>query len=298
MERVATMKSIHTPIPSTYFLNLSQSYIYFSYPNQHRTCSKCGSKDHLGKSKCPSFSTITPWKRENVINLSPLDFPPLPKSQAQSDNKDSPLNVPNGTPTHTADTPDATLEKNPSNAPTVTSELDDLAPEKTPTDDQPPPDTPGVTLEKTLSIAPAVTLEQDDLTPMDQPPPLESTPSKTPTQMKNTSNAITEPRNQEFILEKNQPNAQIPDKSPSNATSVKTDQKFILETNPLNAHSLDKSPLNPSNEKTQPDHIPEKSPLYTHKLEKGLMYTDQNLTSFSPHLLRQTAARDKAHTYV
>ena len=169
----------------------------------------------------------------------------------------------------------------------MTSELDDPTPEKTPTDDQPLLDTPGDTLEKNLSMALAVSMEQDYLH-MGQPPPLENTPPQTPTQMKSTSNAITEPRNQEFILEKNHPNAQIPVKSPSNATSVKSDLKPILESNPLNAHSPGKSPLNHSSEITKPKHIPEKSPLNT----------DPILTSVSPHHLRQTAARDKAQTYV
>ena len=81
MERYAIMKNITTPIPSTYFLNLSQSYIYFSYPNQQRTCTKCGDPDHHG-GECSIIKTTAPSKRENVLNFSYTDFPTLnpPKS--------------------------------------------------------------------------------------------------------------------------------------------------------------------------------------------------------------------------
>ena len=289
MERTAIMKSIHTPIPSTYFLNLSQSYIYFSYPNQFRTCTKCGAKDHRGKEKCPVFSSIAPWNRENVIKLSTLDYPPLPQPIFQLDNKIIPKNAPIGAPTLTDGTPDDTLEKNLTNAVGVTTDLTG--------------DTPDDTLEKNPSNAPGVATDHDHSTiltqdPMGQLPQLENISPKNPTQMKSTSYAETESINQETILEGNQPNAHIPDSSSSNATSVKTNLKFIQEANPLNALTLGKNPQNSTNKETKPNHILEKSPLNTPTLEKGLTNADPKDSSFSPHQLRQTVARAKDHTYV
>ena len=81
MERYAIMKNITTPIPSTYFLNLSQSYIYFYYPNQQKTCTKCGDPEHHG-GKCSIIKTTAPSKRENVLNFSYTEFSTLnpPKS--------------------------------------------------------------------------------------------------------------------------------------------------------------------------------------------------------------------------
>ena len=116
------------PIPSTYYLNLTQSYIYFSYLNQQKTCTKCGSKDHLGR--CPIFQNTVPWKRGNVLNLNlpEEDFPPL--------QKDSPKIAPEATPANNDDTSETTLEKNLSNAKNVTTDPCDLTrkqtPEKTP----------------------------------------------------------------------------------------------------------------------------------------------------------------------
>ena len=76
MERYAIMKSITTPIPSTYFLNLTQSYIYFSYPNQQKTCTKCGDLYHHG-GECSIIKTTAPSKRANVVNFSYTEFPNL-----------------------------------------------------------------------------------------------------------------------------------------------------------------------------------------------------------------------------
>ena len=81
MERYALMKEITQAIPSTYFLNLTQSYIYFSHPNQERTCHRCGSCYHHGLD-CPISKTTAPSKRDNVMNLDPDEFPELSNPHA------------------------------------------------------------------------------------------------------------------------------------------------------------------------------------------------------------------------
>ena len=267
MERVAIMKSLHTPIPSTYFLNLSQSYIYFSYPNQHKTCTKCGSKDHRGQ--CPIFSTTAPWKRGNVIKFSSEDFPLLQKPLALSNNKDSPKNEPNKTPIHMDATQENTPEKNPPNATIVATVPDDPTKETTPPVAQP-------SLDNTQST---VQNAKTDLS-------LEETLSNASSQMNSTFNADNDLSYQESMLEKNLPNALQPAKSPSNNATVQSVLKSTPERNPLNAHTLGESPINATNVETNLEHILEKNPN-----------TDFKMSNFSPHQLRQTNSR-KSHTYV
>ena len=267
MERVAIMKSIHTPIPSTYFLSLSQSYIYFSYPNQHRTCTKCGSKDHRGQ--CPIFSTTAPWKRENVIKFSPDDFPLLQKPLALSNNKDSPKNEPNKTPIHMDATLENTPEKNPPNATIVDTVHDDSTKETTSPVAQP-------SLDNTQST---IQTANTDLS-------LEETLSNASSQIISTINADNDSSYQESMLEKNLPNALQPAKSPPNNATVQLDLKSTPERNPLNARTLGESPLNASNVKTNLEPILEKK-----------TNTDLKMSTFSPHQLRQTNSR-KSHTYV
>ena len=74
MERTAYMNSMKYPIPSTLLVNLTGTYIYFSYPRQIRTCNRCGSQDHtspdctvVDRKKKDSY--IRPENRDNVINL-------------------------------------------------------------------------------------------------------------------------------------------------------------------------------------------------------------------------------------
>ena len=90
MERTAIMKTIKRPIPSTYYLNLTQSYIYFSHPNQHRTCIKCGDPSHFGDN-CPVLKTTAPSERDNALKFSPDEFPDLTRHSNWPNRK---INVP------------------------------------------------------------------------------------------------------------------------------------------------------------------------------------------------------------
>ena len=82
MDRVAYMKEITKPIPSTLLLNVTGTYIYFSYPSQKRTCNRCGSSDHTAPTcnvneREDKENFIKPHKRENAFHLSLEDFPDL-----------------------------------------------------------------------------------------------------------------------------------------------------------------------------------------------------------------------------
>ena len=249
MERVATMKTIHTPIPSTYYLNLTQSYIYFSYLNQQKTCTKCGSKTHLGR--CPIFQSTVPWKRENVLNLSESqlnlpeeDFPPLQKQ--------NPQNMPEATPDINDDTPETTLEKNLTNAseeaPPATNDA-----------------TPETTQEKNLSNAkydtqPPLDLSNQSKTHIDHLPPLEKNLSNGPKIEGNPFNAIKEKTNLEIIPEKNLSNSLPLETNTYNAENTKTNQEFILEKTHSKNPTLEISQKHDLNASSDPAHILEKNP--------------------------------------
>ena len=89
IERTAYMRKLSTPIPSTLLINLTKTYIYFSYPNQIPTCNRYGSVDHAA-SNCPvadrteKTSYVRPQERENAFQLLYTDFPDLPNSGAKS----------------------------------------------------------------------------------------------------------------------------------------------------------------------------------------------------------------------
>ena len=89
MERTAYMRKLSTPIPPTLLINLTKTYIYFSYPNQIPTCNRCGSVDHAA-SNCPvadrteKTSYVRPQERENAFQLLYTDFPDLPNSGVKS----------------------------------------------------------------------------------------------------------------------------------------------------------------------------------------------------------------------
>ena len=100
MERTAYLQYMKIPIPSTLLVNLTGTYIYFSYPRQIRTCNRCGSLDHTAPD-CPvddrkdKDSYVRPENRENVINLQydyDKEFPGMPTGnteQTHSDEKSS-----------------------------------------------------------------------------------------------------------------------------------------------------------------------------------------------------------------
>ena len=102
-ERIVYMRQINIPIPSTLLINLTDTYIYISYPNQERTCNRCGSLDHTAK-ECFVANTknqdssrneeyIRPDRRPNAINLSHVEFPNLPSQAVHSGRTSSDENV-------------------------------------------------------------------------------------------------------------------------------------------------------------------------------------------------------------
>ena len=299
MERVATMKSIHTAIPSTYYLNLTQSYIYFSYLNQPKTCTKCGSKDHLGK--CPIFQNIVPWKRGNVLNLNlpEEDFPPL--------QKDSTKIVPEATPAINDDTPETTLEKNLPNAKNVTADPCDLEQKQTP--EKTPPDA-----QKDISdTQPTLDISNQTKKHTDHLPTPEEILSNGPIMEENSFNAGKEKTKLEHIPEKNLSISLSPKNNPYNAENIKTNQECILEKNLSNHLTQEKSQKHAQNMSKDQEPIPEKNlsidltqgkgqinaisvaTEHEPKLEENLINVQK--PEFSPPNLRLTTAR-KAHTYV
>ena len=85
-ERIAYMDTIHHPIPSTLFVNLIATPIYFSYAGQIPTCNRCGDKSHLTKDCVVSNRKnknvyIRPENRPNSFILSDENFPSLPDSK-------------------------------------------------------------------------------------------------------------------------------------------------------------------------------------------------------------------------
>ena len=110
MERTAYMHNLTTPIPSTLLVNLTGTYIYFSYPNQIRTCNRCGESDHTAP-ECPvndrkhRSSYVKPENRGNVININyDEDFPDTLGSTIPKSNSDN-AGTPDSQPDHSVDIP-------------------------------------------------------------------------------------------------------------------------------------------------------------------------------------------------
>ena len=95
MERTAYMRKLNKPIPSTLLVNLTGTYIYFSYPSQIPTCNRCGSIDHSANG-CPVADRserdtyIRPDERANVFHLTYTaeEFPVLPGSDIKASSAD------------------------------------------------------------------------------------------------------------------------------------------------------------------------------------------------------------------
>ena len=336
MERYAIMKSITKPIPSTYFLNITQSYIYFSYPNQHITCTKCGDTEHHG-GKCPVFTITAPWKRNNVINLPSSEFPDLPKSHAWLKQNikmpsSSLVNTPNTEEVssfdyqdfsnlqltlqvtlHTDTTDTATTDTATSCSTTVYGHRYPSYYLKNPTD------VPKLT---------PTTQNEDDLNPIlplnevENLPVAQDTISGT-TLVKNHVNALSlenSKQNAEYvttddkpILEENLPNAHALDKSLPNAVTVTTINGATLEKNHNNAETvtkyidptLEKKLFNAKtkeiNQKYDPNinSVTDKINNLSLDSDPAHAVSEQKLTisSYSPPNLRATTARS-SHTYV
>ena len=78
-ERIAWMRNIRTPIPSSIFLNLTQSHIYFHYYGQPRTCTRCGDAYHKSEN-CEISEDSKPQNRNNAVKIqmeSLYEFPVL-----------------------------------------------------------------------------------------------------------------------------------------------------------------------------------------------------------------------------
>ena len=276
MERIAFMKSITTPIPSTYYLNISQSYIYFSHPNQNTTCTKCGNTDHHG-GECPVFKTTAPWKRDNVMNLTSTEFPELPKPRSWYKKNimmptTSIVNTLNYEEVSNLDsldfsqlqcTSEVTLhnETTATATPQSTMVINHRYPSyylKNPTDAS------NVTIDKKLT--------------------LEKNVSNAHTLVKIQPNAVPVNTNKEPILEINHFNANIHEKSPNNAVNVATDQVHTPEKNHLNANTQEKSLTNTVNITT--DQVPtlEKHPFNANTQEKSHINAENVNTSQVPTL--------------
>ena len=65
---------VEEPIPSSLFINETQSYFHFRYDTQTPTCLKCGSLDHKAY-QCEIAKTLKPDKRHNAVNLGLDEFP-------------------------------------------------------------------------------------------------------------------------------------------------------------------------------------------------------------------------------
>lgn len=69
-ERIVWMV-VEFGIPSSLYINDSETYIYFSYIQQPRTCHKCGSHDHT-VNQCDVSRSTKPKDRENAITIYPI----------------------------------------------------------------------------------------------------------------------------------------------------------------------------------------------------------------------------------
>ena len=318
MERLAIMKSITKPIPSTYFLNITQSYIYFSHPNQNTTCTKCGDTDHHG-GECPVFKTTAPWKRNNVLNLPTSDFPNMPKSQAWlKQNIKMPsislINTPNSeqasffdsldfpqmeitspvslhndsTATATPRSTTIVTHRYPNHylkTPVVASNLipnpqneDELNPILPLTEVDSLPDTHDIKTDK------GTTLEKNHLNAL-------SLDKSLP----NAVHAITEDKP---ILEENPSNAHVQAKSQPNAVTVNTINGSTLEKNHLNDIPEQKDQINAVNVATGQVHTLEKNRFNANTQENSLndtvsMTTNEVLT-LEKHLLNADT-QEKSH---
>ena len=86
-ERVVWMV-VEFPIPSSLFIRDSETYIYFSYLEQPKTCHKCGSEFHMVED-CNIYRTTKPKDRQNAVAL---DQVPTPNTDPLDNDTDSDSN--------------------------------------------------------------------------------------------------------------------------------------------------------------------------------------------------------------
>ena len=93
-ERIVWMV-VEFSIPSSLYIKESETYIYFSYPQQTKTCHKCGDHDHK-VDKCYAAKNTRPGDRDNAVSLdldhfavsSPNRNRQVSESSSDSDNSD------------------------------------------------------------------------------------------------------------------------------------------------------------------------------------------------------------------
>ena len=84
-ERIEWM-IVKFPIPSSLFIKDSETYMYFSYLEQPKTCHKCGSEFHM-VSQCTIFRTTKPKDRENATDLDQVDMHVTDPNIANNNNR-------------------------------------------------------------------------------------------------------------------------------------------------------------------------------------------------------------------
>ena len=98
MERIVWMV-VNEPIPSSLYVNETQSFLYFEYEKQIPTCRRCGDPEHLSL-ECPVFKEVRPEKRDNAVSLNLSDFPDTlnkkgtdPEVQPQQHTEEIPITI-------------------------------------------------------------------------------------------------------------------------------------------------------------------------------------------------------------
>ena len=88
-ERIVWMV-VEFPIPSSLYIKDSETYLYFSYVQQTKTCHKCGSDEHM-VDKCQIYKTTKPQERDNAVDLDPIEMlsPNRNRTLSESSNSSS-----------------------------------------------------------------------------------------------------------------------------------------------------------------------------------------------------------------
>ena len=86
-ERIVWMV-VEFPIPSSLFIKDSETYLYFSYLQQPKTCHKCGSDLHM-VNLCDVYRTMRPKDRSNAVDLDPDETPGSNRNRTASESSSS-----------------------------------------------------------------------------------------------------------------------------------------------------------------------------------------------------------------
>ena len=86
-ERIVWMV-VEFPIPSSLYITDSETYIYFSYLQQPKTCHKCGSDEHM-VSQCDVYRNTRPKDRENAVDLDPDETSVPNRNRPESESSSS-----------------------------------------------------------------------------------------------------------------------------------------------------------------------------------------------------------------